>query len=256
MNLLTLAVLIGTALLLTAPAHAAKTPLSLATDQRLKQVAYDPNQVFELVGTYGYQTTIEFASDEHIKVRTIGDSIAWQTVLNGSRLFIKPVEPDAATNMTIVTNKRTYYFKLNSSVKPDDMTFLVRFLYPNASMTEMVAMSSADQTETVAAVDPTTRNTQYVSAGDKQTIQLQHVFDDGEFTYFQFDKQSEIPSFYIVGSDGTESVINTRREGDYMVAERTGKKFTLRNGKVHLCVKNVADSKLATQADTLLGGGH
>lgn len=246
-----MAVVTGASFWLAVPAHAAKVPLSLATDQRLKQVAYDPNQVYEVTGTYGYQTTIEFAHDEQIKVRTIGDSIAWQTVLNGNRLFMKPVEPNAVTNMTIVTNKRTYYFKLNSATgqKDVDMTFLVRFLYPDSSMTDVVS-TTQDEQLAIAGADPTIRNPNYASAGNKKEIQLKHVFDDGEFTYFQFEKNTEIPSFYIVGSDGTESVVNTRREGAYMVVERTGRMFTLRNGKAHLCVENTGDKKELTAVIT------
>ena len=226
------------------PVYAAKMPRPLLTDQRIKQVAYDPNQVYELMGTYGYQTTIEFASDEQIKVRTLGDSIAWQTVINGSRLFVKPVEPNAATNMTIITNKRTYFFKLNSTAKQRDMTFLVRFIYPNASMLNTASgMPNSGNDRSGKGFDPATLNLHYAASGDKQAIPLQRAFDDGEFTYFQFDKNSEIPAFYIVGSDGTESVVNTRREGAYMVVERTGHLFTLRNGDAHLCVENTGSKK-------------
>ncbi len=42
--------------------HAAKRPHPLATDSRVKQVAFDPNQVVEIVGTYGYQTMIELTA--------------------------------------------------------------------------------------------------------------------------------------------------------------------------------------------------
>lgn len=230
------------------PSHAAKEPRPLITDQRIKQLAYDPNQVYEIVGTYGYQTMIEFAHDEPVKVRTIGDSIAWQTFIKGNRIFIKPVEPDAATNMTIVTNKRTYIFKLDSSAKQDDATFLVRFVYPNANMTEVLSSGSLDQTSGRLAESTSSPdlNLNYLSAGDKNAIQLKRVFDDGEFTYFQFNKNAEIPSFYIVGSDGTESVVNTRREGSYIVVERTGQMFTLRNGESYLCVQNTVN-----QPDTI-----
>ncbi|VVE41357.1 P-type conjugative transfer protein VirB9 [Pandoraea horticolens] len=40
--------------LASVPARAAKLPHSLVTDHRVKQVPYDPNQVYEIVGTYGY----------------------------------------------------------------------------------------------------------------------------------------------------------------------------------------------------------
>ncbi|AIY44192.1 putative protein forming the bulk of type IV secretion complex that spans outer membrane and periplasm (VirB9) (plasmid) [Collimonas arenae] len=254
------ATIAGASMFSALPAHAAKTPNSLVSDQRIKQVAYDANQVYEIVGTYGYQTTIELAPDEVIKVRTIGDSIAWQTVISGSRVFVKPVEPNAATNMTLVTNKRTYFFKLNSSSKQGDITFLVRFIYPNANSVDVVsnAVQSQSNDRTTKGFDPAKTNSHYFAAGDKTTIPLKSVFDDGEFTWFLFEKNSEKPGIYIVGSDGKESVVNTRRDGEYLVVERLGHMFTLRNGDAHLCVENIAINakKLASSASDLKGGGH
>jgi type IV secretion system protein VirB9 len=192
--------------------YAAKTPHSLITDYRVKQVTYDPNQVFQLVGTYGYQTAIEFAQDEMIKVVTLGDSIAWQTVPYRNRLFIKPVERKAQTNMTVITDKRTYYFKLDSTHATAGITFLVRFHYPDKRM-------QTGQPEQQVLSDMANVNMDYGTYGDKKTIALKRAFDDGQFTYFLFDQETDIPAIYVVGQDGTESIVNTRREGQYMVRQ-------------------------------------
>lgn len=69
----------------------------------------------EIVGTYGYQTSIEFAQDEKLRVVSLGDTIAWQTVPYQDRPPLKPVEPSAATTLTVLTDKRTYYFTLTSA---------------------------------------------------------------------------------------------------------------------------------------------
>lgn len=220
------------------PAHASKIPRSLATDARVKQVLYDANQVYEIVGTYGYQTSVEFALDEKVKVVSLGDSIAWQTVPYQNRLFLKPVEPNAATNLTVITDKRTYYFTLTSAKKPAPMTFLVRFVYPNAHITVPDRANDVPQPNGPA---PARRNLDYGTSGDRTAIPLKRVFDDGQFTYFLFDSDAEIPSVYTVGPDGTESIVNTRREGPYLVVERTASLFTLRNGNAYLCVQNNAN---------------
>jgi type IV secretion system protein VirB9 len=242
-----LAVLISvTTPLFSAPSLAAKLPHALVTDDRVKQVPYDPNQVYEVVGTYGYQTSIEFANDEVVKVVSLGDSIAWQTVPYQNRLFIKPVEPNAATNLTVVTDKRTYYFKLTSSKARTTQTFLVRFIYPNSASNMNASLgSSAGGTRSDASasngIDPARLNIDYGVSGDKTAIPLKRAFDDGQFTYFLFDQNAEIPSFYTVGPDGTESAVSPRREGPYMVVKRTASLFTLRNGNAHLCVQNNAN---------------
>lgn len=230
---------IAAAWILLSPAHAAKTPRSLAADDRVKQVPYDPNQVYEIVGTFGYQTSVEFASDEKVKVVSLGDTIAWQTVPYQNRLFLKPVEANAATNLTVITDKRTYYFTLTSARKQAGMTFLVRFVYPGTSVA--AATSTEEPKRSDKPSEPVQRNPHYATSGDKTAIPLRRAFDDGQFTYFLFDQGAEIPSVYTVGPDGSESIVNTRREGPYLVVERTASRFTLRNGSAHLCVQNKAD---------------
>ncbi len=237
------------------PAYAAKSPHSLVTDDRVKQVPYDSNQVYEIVGTYGYQTSIEFANDETVKVVTLGDSIAWQTVPYQNRLFLKPVEPNAATNLTVITDKRTYYFKLTSSKKRTSMTFLVRFVYPNSNKNMYAGAGGSHRVSN--GFDPAKLNLDYGTSGNKTAIPLNRAFDDGQFTYFLFAQSTEIPSVYTVGPDGTESIVNTRREGQYLVAERTASLFTLRNGNSYLCVRNNANPyKRAVSSPAYNGEGN
>jgi len=91
----------------TTPSFAESTPSGLAIDQRVKNVMYNEDDVVSLTGYYGYQTTIKFASWEKIQNISIGDSIAWQVVPNsaGNLLFVKPVEKQATTNMTVITDR-------------------------------------------------------------------------------------------------------------------------------------------------------
>lgn len=245
----------------TAPALAAQDPTPLATDNRIRQVAYDPNQVVEVIGSYGYQSSIEFSSGEEVKLWTLGDSIAWQTVPYKNRLFLKPVEAQATTNLTVITNKRTYYFRLRADKNPDNQTWLVRFHYPEALMINVTAQADdggvadglagapmaagrAGERQPVGAAPVTAQpdlqrvNTSYQTSGDRDAIGLARVVDDGQFTYMLFDEESELPAVYLVGPDGTEQLVNTRREGDYLVVERTARQFTLRNGGAYLCVRN------------------
>jgi type IV secretion system protein VirB9 len=230
-------------------AHAAKFPNPLVTDNRVRQVAYDPNQVYEIVGTYGYQTSIEFAADEAVKVVTLGDSIAWQTVPYQNRLFLKPVEPNAETNLTVITDRRTYYFKLISGKGRATQTYLVRFIYPSAMQSlgttggargAGAGSGSQGGNRSASTIDLARKNIDYSISGETSAIRLSRAFDDGQFTYFQFDRNAEIPSVYTVGPDGTESIVNIRREGPYLVVERTAGRFTLRNGDAYLCVQNNA----------------
>ena len=55
----------------------------------------------------------------------------------GNRLFIKPTEQDATTNMTLITNKRIYLFELHAEdtlktgvEDKEHLTWILRFIYP------------------------------------------------------------------------------------------------------------------------------
>ena len=54
-----------------------------------------------------------------------------------NRLFIKPMERNIRTNMTIITNKKTYQFDLVAneleSGDEKDLVYVVRFEYPKKS---------------------------------------------------------------------------------------------------------------------------
>lgn len=218
-------------------------PRPLATDARIKHVVYDPNEVYTIVGVYGYQTSIEFAPDEVVKLMTIGDSIAWQPVSFQNRIFLKPVENNATTNLTVLTDKRSYYFALRSTTKKELATYLVRFTYPHQNSSFFVESTGANGGGIGRNFDPLTLNYDYQASGDKKSIKVNKVFDDGKFTYFVFNEGSEIPAIYTVLPDKTESLVNSYREGNMLVVERLSEKFTLRVGGSYLCIRKKKENK-------------
>jgi type IV secretion system protein VirB9 len=195
------------------------------TDDRVKMLAYSPNQVFKLVAYYGYQIDIQISDNEEVKTIAAGDSVGWQIAGSGQHIFIKPMANLARTNLSVVTSKRTYIFDLIARQPSDhgDITYLVRFRYP-----EMEAMASL--VKSAAGKDGPNFNLDYKISGAKN-IQPMHVFDDGQFTYFEFDPHRELPALFVVGSDGKESLVNYRIEGQYVVVERLGEFYTCRSGK-------------------------
>ena len=77
------------------------------------------------------QATIRFGDDELIENVAIGDSNAWQVTPNkrANLLFVKPLADRATTNMTVVTDARTYLFQLSPG-SVGDAPYTVRFRYP------------------------------------------------------------------------------------------------------------------------------
>jgi type IV secretion system protein VirB9 len=108
--------------------------IPLTTDNRIKTYIYNPNEVYLLLLHFGFQSHIEFAKSEEIQTITLGDSFAWKVTPLGNRLFVKPMEKNIRTNMTIITNKRTYQFDIVSkdleAGEEDDLVYVIRFYYP------------------------------------------------------------------------------------------------------------------------------
>ncbi|MEQ1789820.1 MAG: P-type conjugative transfer protein VirB9 [Rickettsiales bacterium] len=226
--------------MVSSEAYALRGSRSLPIDHRVHSIPYQPDEVFKYIGHYGYQASIEFALGEEIKTISMGDSTAWVLNPSGNRLFLKPVEQDATTNMTLITDRRTYLFELHGRETDDiddpEMVFVTRFVYPDAD-----TGSLGGYLDTVPNPDENTSgkyNTNYTISGSDEVAPLR-IFDDGEFTYFQFeDINAELPAFYWVDAEGNESIINYRTRGNYIVVERVSNKFTLRHGNEIVCVFN------------------
>ena len=105
-----------------------------SVDNRIKTYIYSPNDVYMLKLHHGFQTHIEFAEKEEIETISIGDSYAWKITPIANRLFIRPMEKNIYTNMTIITNKNSYQFDLVSKEFSEgmekDLVYIVKFYYP------------------------------------------------------------------------------------------------------------------------------
>lgn len=223
-------------------AYALQEPRSIPTDFRLQKVRFSPNEVYKFTGHYGYQSSIEFHPDETIETVSIGDSIAWLVNPLQNRLFIKPVEQDAMTNMTVITDKRTYHFELHAreteDIRDRNMLFVMRFSYPEEDIAAINYGGGDDIPDFES--NPDQYNFNYSIQGS-DTIAPIRIFDDGQFTYFEFrDKNADIPAFFYVDAAGNEELVNFRTRGNYIVVERVAPMFTLRRGAYILCVYNEA----------------
>ncbi len=226
--------------LVAQPVWALQSSRPIATDSRIRTVRYSPNEVYQFIGHYSYQSAIEFEAGETIQTVSVGDSTAWMVNPSGNRLFLKPIEQNALTNMTVITDKRSYLFELHAEettdIRDKDMVFSYRFAYPqsDASAIDFSAQEAFPDIEG----EPEKFNFNYSIRGSS-LIEPVRIFDDGEFTYFEFrDRNAEIPAFFHVGATGDEQLINFRKRGNYIVVERVSSRFTLRRGPDIICVYN------------------
>lgn len=250
-----LTVLIGTTLMLSVSgaSFANQMPRALSTDNRMRIVPYNQNNVVTVQGQEMTITTLQFGDDEIVQGVKVGDSVAWEATTNKAHpnmLFIKPTIPDADTNMTVLTNLHVYNFRLlvpssqlDSPLKPAP-TYNVRFTYPLAEAQEVAAKAAIADRERNAVVADNEASSLDWNWGYSFSCRCQtdlvpiRAFDDGKFTYFQFAPHSQIPAIFIVDGEGHESLANWHMKGEYVVIQKTAKQFSMRSGSIQSCVFN------------------
>lgn len=221
----------------------------ISTDSRLRVITYSPEEVFKFVGYYNYQASIELAKDEEVVSISMGDTTGWQIVPSGSRIFLKPIEENAHTNMTLITNKRTYFFELYAEEAKDmrdpNMVFSVKFLYPDddGDNSDVRHYNASNKNSLPDLSSPEKYNFNYTMTGNNEIAPIK-IFDDGDFTYLQFrNMNAEMPAIFGVDDDLREYVINYRiieSKLPTVVIEKVYNKLTLRSSKKITCIFNEA----------------
>ena len=191
------------ALSLAAPIAAQIRPHPGGGDPHLQLVDYAEGQIVQLTGAPGYQLMIELSPDEQVQSVALGDTASWTVSASkdGNRLFIKPTQVGAATNMTVVTSVRVYNFELQAlGSAPSDMPYTVEFRYP---------ASRAPRTDGqyVDVSGAARRLSRYRISGDRQ-LRPSSVSDDGQHTYVSWPKDAPIPAVYTVDRGGAEVLVN------------------------------------------------
>jgi len=210
-----------------------------AQDSRLVEVEYDPGRVVVIEGRTKVQATIKFGDDESIENVAVGDSAAWQITPNkrANLLFVKPLEPMARTNMTVVTNKHTYLFDLVASPKAKPL-YILTFTYPEEEVEEELAESPpmranpaevAAATDPYAVLDPATTNYAWSKEG-AAALWPRSTFDDGEATYLEWAEGKAIPAILVKDFEGTEGPVNFTVRGNVIVVDGVPAEIVLRSG--------------------------
>jgi type IV secretion system protein VirB9 len=217
-------------------------------DSRIRVINYSPDDVFKFTGYYNYQTSIELDKDEKVLTISMGDTTGWQIVPSGHRIFLKPVENDATTNMTLISDKRTYYFELYAQealdIRDPDMVFNLKFIYPdNETDDNLKKFSSFSAAEAPDLSHPENYNFNYTMSGHEDIAPIK-VFDDGSFTYLQFrDRNNNIPAIFSVDLNLKEEIINYRSaqsNANLIIVDGVYKKLSLRLNRKITCIFNEA----------------
>jgi type IV secretion system protein VirB9 len=201
-------------------------------------------------------------------------------IVGSNQIFVRPRDNARRNNMELHTSKRDYSFEFEVTDGVSQGTrqsagqpfFRVVFDYPkpeplSPAITDGERAAAVDallrRVDMSAArpipekVDPDygmtplqrlkaegmeVRNTNYtkqvLEKGEDAEPTL--VFDDGRFTYFEFPGAREIPAVFAHGSDSEPTRVNWHMSGNFVVVQRTARKFTLRMGDAVVGIFNEA----------------
>lgn len=217
---------------LAAPVLAAGTPTGGSRDIRIRNAVYDPDQVFIIETDLRFSTTIHFGRGERFEAVIAGDTEGFEiTPITdlGNVISIKPHVSRAVTNMTVITNRRTYSFELREGhIKGATGRFYeVRFTYPDD--TRRASSSGAAK-----GFEPP-KNHAYQIAGQGD-FQPSSVYDDGRYTYFHFPEGLRQPAIFKADAQGRERTVNWTQQGNIVRVLGTNDFWTLRIDDAALCV--------------------
>lgn len=213
-----------------------------ARDARLTQHFYNPDEVVRIDGRLGVQASVAFGEDEHIENVAVGDAESWQITPNkrANLLFVKPLNPTARTNMTVVTDRHTYYFDLVASPRSQPL-YALRFTYPaepkaaNGRMASGATPTLTDAerealNDDEAPVDPAQLNFAWATKGPAKLLPSR-LYDDGQSTYAVWAAGVPIPAILVTNEKGDEGPVNFAVRGETIVIDGVPSRIVLRAGR-------------------------
>jgi type IV secretion system protein VirB9 len=209
------------------------------TDTRIRIVAYAADEVYRLKGYVGFQIDLEFEPGESFVGLSSGDLGGLTFTAEGNHLFLKPRSGDVDTNITVLTNRRTYHFDYTSGERhseavPGEVIYVLRFAYP-----QQPPEQAADAVEQRLAKAAETRghNLNYSYRGSSELKPLA-AWDDGVQTRLRFASQQELPAIFVSNDDESESLLNFSVDSGEVVVQRVARHFIVRRGRLRGCIFN------------------
>jgi type IV secretion system protein VirB9 len=206
------------------PMLAEAIPRSGSHDRRVRVATYQDGQVYRLSVSLTHVTSIEFGQGETIRSIIAGDTEGFQLdgVPGGRAFAVKPNARGVHSNITVYTNRRSYYFNVQENSSPT--YYVVQFRYPQdkARIANAVAQQAANYNYSVSAKKEFTPTT---------------VWDDGTFTYFRFARNAPVPAIFRA-TGGSERTVNSQQiENGVMRVSGVSRQWVLRLGDEVVCIQ-------------------
>jgi type IV secretion system protein VirB9 len=218
------------------------TERSAPVDARIRVWGYEPDTIYRLKAYVGYQIDLQFEPGESFVSLGAGDMESITFASQANHVFIKPRALGAETNITILTNLRSYQFDYvvgSTLPAPDmrDVIYALRFTYP----TTQAGAAGADALEgkLARATEGRPHNLDYGYCGSS-ALKPESAWDDGVQTHLRFGPRQELPAVFVRNDDGSESLINFALQGGDVVVQRVARQFIARRGRLSGSIVNRA----------------
>lgn len=225
-------------------ARAQASQPGLRPDPRIRVVPYRPDAVYRLRGYVGYQIDITFAPGERFAGLGVGDSKGVTFATDANHLFLKPRATHVATNLTVLTNRRTYLFEYEANTAPPDpsgadVIYALRFEYATISAPAGSFERLQVERDLLTARSSRARNYDYWYCG-APSLKPVAAWDDGVQTTLVFGAQAELPAVFALNEDGSESLVNFYVQAGRIVVQRVARRLIIRRGKLAGCIVDKA----------------
>lgn len=223
-------------------AFALDIPKNSTYDHRIRYVTFNPADVVQIDTVLGVATHIALEPGEEYVTHAFGDSASYTFSRKGNHLFLKPKAEQANTNLIVVTDRRSYKFRLEFGRTRANATYELSFHYPDTQARvskEALARAAVDD---AFKVEPGQANLKYSMSGDVDIAPV-NAWDNGRFTFFKFPANADLPAIYVVDSEGVESLVNATTKGagnNILMVHKVNPKFMVRLGDRALAVFNEA----------------
>lgn len=221
------------------PIYALNLPNKSNYDNRIRYTTYNQNDVVQLDTVLGVATHIELESGEQYLTHAFGDAASYSFAVEQNHIFIKPKAENANTNLIIVTDRRSYSFRLTFHDQDNvQSVYQLSFRYPDTLNKKRQEAIEKSTIERGFKEQGGIYNVSYTMSGDTDIAPL-NTWDNDEFTFFKFPRNRDIPGIYMVDTDGKESIVNrTANDQGIIKVHKVNPKWVLRLGNRALAIFN------------------
>lgn len=216
---------------------------SAAEEQQIRNLTLSPAEIgkpIRVESKRGYATLVEFDKKETVQnfkgqeAAAAGDMDGWevQTSPGQNLVFLKPKMAAQNTNLILITNRHSYVFDLRVLDDKSPKKGMWRLLIEQDKI-------SGSPTSIQEPSAPQRKNAQYTmqaASGQEDFIPIE-AWDDGVFTYLTLPSGGDVPAIFKV-TEGEESAVNFRMEGETLVIHEIGRQFVMRIGKQVVSIWN------------------